>query len=300
MRAEDIFQKVTDQIVHTIETGAEGTWTKPWQSVIAGGGIGINAQTRQAYKGMNQLILMVETAGSGYELNVWATYKQWTALGGQVRKGEHGTLLVKWGKTYHCDACSFKGRVPCQIAGHTSQVSMWASPFYVFNVAQQDGVTFELPELGDEPTRLANVEAFVVGTGAAIFHQAGDEASYSPLTDSITLPLREQFSSPAGYYGTALHELTHWAGGSKRLARTKGVRFGDDEYAAEELVAELGSTFLAATFGIEVEPHADHAAYLASWLKVLKADSRALYRAAKAAQDSVEYLTELAGVEVSV
>jgi antirestriction protein ArdC len=296
MRTEDIFEKVTGQIIHTIETGNEGAWTKPWQSVIAGGGLGINAQTGQAYKGMNQLVLMVETAANGYRLNVWATYKQFQALGGQVRKGEAGTLLVKWGKTYRCDSCQFKGRVPCQRAGHTSSVSMWASPFYVFNVEQQDGFEVELPELGDEPTRLANVEAFITGTGARIIHSAGDSAFYSRTTDDITLPLREQFDTPAGYYGTALHELTHWAGGSQRLDRAKGARFGDDTYAAEELVAELGGAFLAATFGVEVEPHIEHAAYLGSWLKVLKADSRALYRAAKAAQDAVEYLVDLAKV----
>jgi antirestriction protein ArdC len=155
------------------------------------------------------------------------------------------------------------------------------------------------PDLGTEPERLANVEAFIEATGASITHKLSNEAFFSPVTDSITLPLREQFDTVQGYYGTTLHELTHWAGGAPRLDREKGRIFGDNAYAAEELVAELGATFLAAHFGIEVEPHPEHTNYLASWLKALKSDSKALYRAAKAAQDSTTFLLGLAGEEGS-
>jgi antirestriction protein ArdC len=292
----DTFQKVTDQIIATIETGNAGEWTKPWTTVIAGNGLGTNAKTGNAYQGFNQLVLMVTTAAHGYSANVWATYKQWQSLGGQVRKGQHGTQLVKWGITYRCTECDHKGPKPCTRKGHQPTKSMWASAFTVFNVDQQDGYELERPELPEltEPERLEMVETFIAGTGAQIVHRLQNRAYYDRRADEITLPERGQFETAHGYYGTALHELTHWTGASHRLDRVKGQVFGDAAYAGEELVAELGATFLAAHFGIEVEPHAEHAAYLASWLEQIKADPRSLYRAAKAAQDATEYLLETA------
>jgi antirestriction protein ArdC len=298
-KTDDLFEKITSQIVATIESGNEGRWTKPWTTVIGASGLGINAQTQKAYQGFNQFVLMVETAVENYEQNVWATYKQFQALGGQVRKGEKGTQLVKWGKTFTCENCDHRSsKFECKRPGHVPSAFVWASAFTVFNVAQQDG--FELPviDLGTGPERIANVEAFIEATGAVIEHKLSNDAFFSPALDTITLPLPEQFDTVEGYYGTALHELTHWAGHKTRLDRQSGKVFGDQAYAAEELVAELGATFLAARFGIEIEPAEEHVAYLAGWLKSLKADGKALYRAAKAAQDSTEYLLGLAAGEV--
>lgn len=300
---QDVFESIVDRLIESIETNQTGTWDQPWTSVLGGGGLGINASTKKAYRGFNQFVLMLTAASNGYAQNVWATYKQFQALGGQVRKGETGTLLVKWGKTYTCDTDNKKGRFPCPVEGHTSSVHMWASPFTVFNVAQQDGFEFELPDLGSEPERLAHVEEFVASTGAVIRHEPQNRAYYSPATDSITVPLREQFDTAQGYYGTVLHELTHWTGAEHRLARKKGRVFGDDAYAGEEFVAELGATFLAARFGVEAEPHIEHANYLGSWLKKVKADPRSLYRAAADAQAAVEFLMngdfEVLGEEVA-
>jgi antirestriction protein ArdC len=145
---------------------------------------------------------------------------------------------------------------------------MWASAFRVFNIDQQEGFEIEIPDLGDEPTRLKRVEEFIEATGADIRYVAQDSAHFDRNTDQITLPLREQFDDGRAFYGTALHELTHWTG--PRLDRVNGKRFGDDAYAVEELIAELGATFLAAHFKVEVDPHIEHVNYLASWLKVLK------------------------------
>jgi antirestriction protein ArdC len=290
-RTDELFTKITDRLVETIETSNHGAWTKPWTTVIAASGIGKNASTEKAYQGFNQFILMVTAASEGYAFPLWATYKQWVGLGAQVRKGETGTTLVKWGVTYRCSGCDHKGPRPCTLSGHIPEEHWWASAFTVFNYAQQDGYEVELPNLGDEPTRLANVEAMVVASGAKIIHQVSNQAFYRPDTDQITLPERVQFATPEGYYGTALHELTHWTGHKSRLDRTTGSRFGDNAYAAEELVAELGATFLASHFGIEkVEPHMDHAAYLGSWLKVMKSDPKALYTTAKLAQSASEFL----------
>jgi antirestriction protein ArdC len=300
-KTDELFEGIVLKLISTIESGNHGEWTKPWTTLMGANGLGINAKTEKAYRGFNQFILLMTTAMEGYGQNVWATYKQYQALGGQVRKGETGVQLVKWGRTYSCDECDHKGKYPCGTPDHESSVRMWASPFTVFNIAQQDGFEIELPDLGTGPERIEAVEKFIAGTGAEITWVAQNRAYYNRLDDKITLPLVEQFDSPQGYYGTALHELTHWTGAEHRLDRPKGKVFGDESYAGEELVAELGSTFLSARFGVETDPHPEHANYLASWLKALKEDPRALYRAAAAAQQAVEFLLngefEDAGVE---
>lgn len=286
----DIFETITAKVVKTIESGNAGKWSKPWTQVLAANGMHSNVLTKAEYQGFNQFILMLTGAVEGYTLPLWATYKQFETLGGQVRKGETGTQLVKWGVNYRCTACNHKGRIACLKPDHLSEERWFASAFTVFNVAQQDGFEVEVPDLGSEPERIAALEAMIEASGADINYALSNEAFFNRVTDQITLPLREQFETPSAFYGTALHELTHWTGHESRLDRTMGKRFGDNAYAAEELVAELGATFLAARFGVDTDPHPEHVNYLASWLKVLKADSKALYTAAKLAQESTHYL----------
>lgn len=297
-KTDDLFATITDRVIEAIESDNAGQWTKPWTTVLGAGGLGINAQTKNAYQGFNQFVLMFTAATEGYDQSIWATYKQFESLGGQVRKGEKGTQLVKWGKTFYCQDCDHKGRNACPRPTHKPRVSMWASAFTVFNIAQQDGFEMVLPDLGEEPERLARVEEFITNTGAVINYKVSNQAYYSPVQDEITLPERVQFNTVEGFYGTALHELSHWTGHSTRLDRTGGKTFGDHAYAGEELVAELSATFLAARFGVEVEPHMEHAAYLKSWLGVLRADPKALYNAAKLAQAATEFLLTVSGTSV--
>jgi antirestriction protein ArdC len=145
---------------------------------------------------------------------------------------------------------------------------------------------------------LEQAEAFVAATGASISH-GGGRAFYRPATDSIQLPPREAFvgsptSTPAeAYYSTLLHELTHWTSAPSRCNRELGKRFGDDAYAIEELVAELGTAFLCADLGITDEPRADHAQYLAAWLSILKADKKAIFTAASKASEAAAFLAAL-------
>lgn len=296
-KTRELFEGLTKRIVEVIEAGEAGKWTKPWTAMFAASGMPHNVTTEKSYRGFNVLILWARGLESGYQTQEWATYKQWQAKGAQVRKGEKGEKLVKWGFTYKCQA-GHKGQAPCQCDPSTQERFGWASSFTVFNAAQVDGYeprkNEDLPG-GFDP--MDEVEAFIQATGASIVHVAGDRAFYTPSTDTITLPLREQFETPQGYYGTALHELTHWTGAEHRLGREKGRVFGDDRYAREELVAELGATFLAAHFGVEVEPHGEHVAYLASWLRSFKDDPMALYRAARDASQAAEWLLEKAEQE---
>jgi antirestriction protein ArdC len=145
---------------------------------------------------------------------------------------------------------------------------------------------------------IEQAEAFVAATGASILH-GGGRAYYRPSTDSIHLPPREAFigtptSTPAeSYFATLCHELCHWTSRENRCNRQLGKRFGDQAYAMEELVAELGAAFLCADLGVTGEPRADHAQYLASWLAVLKADKKAIFTAASKASEAAAFLAAL-------
>ena len=292
-KTQDLLDAVGEKLIKLIEGGEAGKWSKPWQTILSNQSLPTNAQTGKAYQGFNSLYFWIVQADNDYATNLWATYKQWEKLGGQVRKGEKGTQGVKWGVSYYCQTEGAKkgSPKPCTKPGHDSKKAVWASSFTVFNADQQDG--YELPEvedLGTGPERIAKVEAFIAATGANIMHKAQDRAYFKPGTNDIVLPLVEQFETQAGYYGTALHELTHWSGSDGRLERSQRNVFGSSAYAAEELVAEFGSAMLAAHFGIEVEGHKDAASYLAGWVSVIRSDTMALYRAAKQAQEAVDYL----------
>ncbi len=164
----------------------------------------------------------------------------------------------------------------------------------MFNAEQIDGLPADFYAKPTQPLplteRVEGAEAFIRRTGADIRH-GGNMAFYAPGPDRIQLPPFEAFRSVEAYYATALHELTHWTRHESRLDRDFGrKRFGDEGYAREELVAELGAAFLCADLGIEGEAREDHAAYLASWLKVLKEDKRAIFQAAAHAQRAADFL----------
>jgi antirestriction protein ArdC len=211
-----------------------------------------------------------------------------------VQRGQRATFGLKWVDKRSAD----DGRE----AGETSlsDLSRRAFPvgFALFNAEQTeraegfDGVAWEPPTRSAGPDPIPACAAFFDAIGARTMTGA---PAYSPSRDTIFLPSIEAFDSAEAYYATSAHEHAHWSGHSSRLARDLSGRFGSDAYAAEELVAELAAAFVAASLEIETTPRADHAQYLGSWLRVLRADSRALYSAATAAQAAADYLTEQAG-----
>lgn len=283
----DLYRTVTDMIVSAIAAGA-GIFVMPWH-VSAATGRPINALTGHDYRGVNVVALWAEAVMSGYGTGWWASYRQWKRLGAQVRRGERGTVIVFYNRL---------NTAPTDDLDESDQYRLVARAFRVFNLDQVHG--WEPPESA-KPSMvetLADVEAFVVATKATIIH-GGSSACYRRSEDRIDMPARERFrgsptSSPSeAYYGTLLHELTHWTGAPHRLDRTFGARFGDNDYAVEELVAELGAAFLCADLGIANEPRPDHAAYVASWLEVLNDDRRAVFTAAARANDAATYLQGL-------
>lgn len=145
-----------------------------------------------------------------------------------------------------------------------------------------------------EDQRIAAAERFFVSSGATVRH-GGNRAFYTPTGDFIQMPQFAQFVDAKSYYSVLAHEHTHWTGAKERLDRVFGARFGDAAYAFEELVAELGAAFLCAGLGLENEPRADHASYVASWLRTLKNDKKAIFKAASKAQAAADYLQSLSG-----
>lgn len=281
----DIRQQITDRIISLLEKGeheARELWIRS-----SAGGFPKNASTGKPYNGANILILWAEAAEQGYPLNSWLTYKQAAALGGQVRKGEKGTLCA------YFEMVKKKGQkdVPEQEA----EFYPMAKPFWLFNVAQIDGLPEEMSQPVDldalpEFSPIQEAQAILDGSGAVFKHAKGDYALYHPAKDEIFLPEPFQFTTSENYYAVALHELTHWTGHSSRLARKYGKRFGDAAYAFEELVAELGAAFVIGHVGLIDATIEHHGSYVASWIEVLKEDKTAIFTAAKAASQAYDYI----------
>jgi antirestriction protein ArdC len=292
MRVEDLFEKVTADLVAAIEAGASG-WRMPWHSLSV---TPRNVDGRP-YRGWNQLVLGMTAAERGW-CGVFATYKGWQRHGGQVRRGERATTVVLWKPV---DA-----RGDNDDDGDDSRVGsagrgLVARSFSVFALEQVDGATIALPSAPciEVLERVDAAEQFFVRVGADV-RVGGDRACYRPGDDVICLPGRDRFARVEDFYATSAHEHVHWTGHLSRLARDLSGRFGDRAYGAEELVAELGAAFWCAQFGMAQVTRDDHAAYLADWLRLLRADTRALVSACSHAQHAVDHLNVLSGHIVTV
>ena len=275
----DIYQEITNKIICQIEAGIL-PWVQPWQ-----GGLSLprNASTQKAYSGVNILLLWDALFSGNYASNKWVTFKQALAMGGAVRKGERGTTVVF--------TDTFVPKQEQEKANPEDQRRIgFLKRFTVFNVAQCDGLPYELTASLPPPSHAAPVESAenLIRASGAVFQRGGDHAFYHPASDSIRVPSQEQFFEPINFYRTALHELTHWTGAKHRLNRDFSGRFGDEAYAREELVAELGSAFLCTSLGIV--PTVRHADYFGNWLAVLKNDSRAIVSAASHASKASDFL----------
>ena len=276
----DHAQVMTDQIIDLIEGGlVGGKWIRPWKCV--GGFMPYNVLTGKAYRGINVLLGIIQGGGA------FGTYKQWGEVGGQIQGGQKAcTYMLAPMNIERKDAA---GNPVVNASGDVDTFRMFRA-FGVFNAQQQQGWT---PEQADAVAfdDVEGAEQTIAATGALIAHGESDRAFYSPGHDSIQMPAREAFSTAAGYYSTMLHELVHWTGHSSRLDRDLNTsRFGDDAYAFEELVAELGATFLCAHFGIEQEEDHNHVKYVKHWLDIMRGDAKAIKDAASLAQKAVDFI----------
>ncbi len=285
----DIYERITNQIIEALENCK--TWQRPWHSPEMVNVIPKNAQTGVQYRGVNVIALWATAQKLGYLNGLWATFRQWQELGAQVRKGEKSCPVVFW-STIEKKENAQKGEQAN--AGNSSDdrdTVLFAKTYHVFNVSQVDG--YEEPK--KEPLaadRLKNADMFFSRLGVNI--REASKAFYQPSDDSVYMPPYASFFKREGYYSTLAHEITHWTGHESRLNRDLKNRFGDESYAMEELVAELGAAFLCAELEVSNEPREDHAAYIQSWLKVLKEDKRAIFTASSKAQQAVDWINMIA------
>lgn len=281
---QDVYELVTSQIVNAIEQGV-GNWRMPWHTSGRFAFSPINAVTHKPYRGVNVLALWAAAQSKGYERGEWATYQQWQERGAQVRKGEKSASVAFW-KFANESAESQDGEAEEQ---NSRSRLVFCRLYSVFNAAQVDGYKPKADVEAPIEERIESADAFFSGLTARVIHQ-GNRAFYSPETDAIMLPPFAAFFSPLDYYSTRAHETGHWTAKAGRCDRELGKRFGDNAYSMEELIAELTAAFTMAHLELSSEPRPDHAQYIASWLRVLKADKRAIFTAASKAQQAADYL----------
>jgi antirestriction protein ArdC len=285
--SSDICDKITASIISELESGVM-PWVKPWEA----GNVPTLPKRHNgaAYRGINILILWQAGLRAGYRSPVWMTFKQALEYKAGVRKGEKGTQIV------------FASKMVKETIGDSGESELRAFSFLkgytVFNADQIDNLpaqfappapVLSIVDDGKNWKRFAAQESWFSHIPAKLSH-GGGRAFFRPSTDEIVMPPRDAFNTEQHYFSVLAHELTHWSGAESRLNRTMGKRFGDNAYAMEELVAELGAAFAMAEIGLAPQIRDDHAPYIAAWLKCLKADSRAILTAAAKASEALQHL----------
>jgi antirestriction protein ArdC len=285
MTEVSIFDEIAASIAAEIDpsgkTAAE--YKTPWQR---GAALGMPLRHNdEEYQGINPLVLWIASLKSGYASPYWMTFKQALEYKGGVRKGQKGTRII-YAKKIEKDELDDDGK--------NKSFAVYKH-YTVFNADQIDGLPakfYPQPVVVALHERIRHAEEFIDNTRAEIIH-GGNAAFYSPGRDIIQMPPLESFFEVEGYYSTLLHEATHWTGAEKRLDRKFKDEKGTQDYAKEELCAELCAAFLCARLHITPEPRPDHAAYIASWLKALKGDKKYIFAAAAKAQAAVNFLEGL-------
>ena len=287
----DVYTRITERIVVDLEKGVR-PWVQPWGARNANGRVTRPLRHNdQPYTGLNVLLLWSEAMARGFTSPMWMTFRQASELDAHVRKGESGTTVVYASRFTKTEVDSHGGEVERDIP--------FLKAYTVFNCDQIDGLPdhyYNRTEpVIDQVERIAEADSFFANTGAVIRH-GGPKAFFSPSSDMVQMPPFETFRDAASYYAVLGHECVHWAGGSHRLNRDLSRYHKErSERAREELVADIGASFLCADLGIvpEMEPRPDHASYVQSWLTVLEGDRKAIFQAAAHAQRAVAYLHDL-------
>ena len=274
---------------------AKGTapWQKPWREVKAEWPV--NAVTGDSYGWSNAMRLFTRAKRMGYTDPRWITYNQALDIGGHVKVGERGTRIIFCAEEKQ-PVKDEKGRYVLNPDGTIKYGVVGIRvmrPYFVFNAVQVSGLPVYRPRTQEhESTEECDKAERILSESGAEIRYGGDEAYYNFADDYIRLPKRFQFSTAADYYATALHELSHWTGHESRLNRGFGCDESEEDYAFEELVAEISSMFVSAETGIDqTQEHFDnHAAYVDSWIRHIKNDNQAYFRAVKLAWNAAEYI----------
>jgi len=286
----DLYREITEKIIAELEQGTV-PWVRPWRGGGQGPSLSLpkNALTAKTYSGINILLLWEALLDRGFASYHWLTFKQALEFGGCVRKGEKGTHVF-----YADRFIPEKERERVAAEGGEPEFVRFLKRYTVFNVEQCDGLPEQLfaprPAV-PECQIIPEAQALILATRAD-FRVGGNVAIYIPSEDYIRVPPQSAFVDQINYYRTAFHELSHWTGHASRLARDWSLDRGSDGYAREELVAEMATAFVCASLGIV--PTVRHSDYIGSWLKVLKEDNRAIFKAASQASKAADYLLKFA------
>lgn len=273
----NIYEEITNRIIKQLEDG-KIPWNKPW-SGIAGGAY--NRVSKKPYSLLNQMLLMHD--------GEYATYKQWSDLGGKVKKGEKSEIVVFW-KIFQTEEVK-DGRVEKKSIPLLKYIN-------VFHVSQVEGVEpKDIKPIDHEPIEEAEriKNDYATRENLSINEVVSNEAFYSPMMDYIQVPCKEQFKDIMEFYSTLFHEMVHSTGHRDRLGRldstVKFAGFGSEEYSKEELIAEIGSAFLMNHIGIETtKTFKNSTAYIQSWLKVLRNDNKFIVSASGKAEKAMKYI----------
>lgn len=272
-----IQKKITNEIIEALKSGVK-PWVCPWK--VKGENIlPINFATGTNYSGVNTVILWYHCQKYGYTSNAWLTFSQAKKINSHVMKGAKGALCVFYTPK----------EIEDEETGDIKKIPI-IKPFVLFNLDQIDGIKHDMPLPDNNLNPIAKGEEILKASQAKIL-SGSNRAFYSPRLDHIVLPERNAFQLSEDFYATALHELVHWTGHQARLNRKTGKVFGDNDYAFEELVAELGSAFLCGELGLQGDLM-QHASYIDSWLKILQQDARAIFRAASLASKAHKYVMD--------
>ncbi len=289
---DKIYQMVTDQIIDQLEKVDCKDYNKPWFCV---GHSPINLRGT-AYRGINHVLL----SNSGFDSNIWATFKQWSQHGCNVKKGEKSQVVVLWKFFRDADKES-----ECNGQGTNKTKAVMTRYFRVFNSAQVEGEHARKAEQKFKDklkshNPIAEAEHFVTSYLEAenLRVRPSDRAYYAGgIREHFGMPELGQFHSPEHYYSVFAHEITHSTGNANRLKRDMTGHFGDKSYAFEELVAELGSAMICGALGLEAKPREDHAQYIKGWLSALRNDNSFVISAASKAQKAADYALQFIAQE---
>jgi len=279
-------KEIVEAIIKALDSADSKGWKAPWTKLNMGGHR--NAFSMRPYRGFNPIWLAFVADREGYTSTYWATFNQWKNAGLKVIKGTKTTPICFWQPSKYTKTLN---------DGTEEERSGFLFKVYnLINASCVEGWEEPTTEKLEAIDTLAHCEATIKATGANIQH-GGDRAFFAPSLDLIQLPQRDQFDSTEDYYATAFHELVHWTGPESRLNREFGKRFGDNAYAFEELVAELGAVMLCSEHGIEAVSRPSHACYIKNWIETLKADPKALWTAGSKAQQATDYILGFAEAE---
>lgn len=285
---QGMYDEMTKQILEALQELSlnpnSKTWQFPWRNPE---GFARNPTRGRIYQGSNQMLLSLVGKARGYETARWAGASQWRKLGGKISSQDMATKGVKI-------LVPIEGRDAVDRDGNITTLPKTYKVMEVFNVADVKGLPERFYELGDleqnKEQRIQDLETIIKEIGPAFVESKGSQAFYRPSTDKIHMPAFEQFKDALAFYGTAMHETIHWTSHPSRMNRKLGGVFGDEDYAFEELIAEIGSAFAMGSMGLEPVIREDHILYLASWMKKLQSDPGAIHRAILQAQQANDYL----------